>query len=293
MEVAAKRRKASAPKAMSQADRIAEAARTERQNAKSLNRWEAEEKKRAEEQKAKLDALKNRKLDGPVITWWSGPSIWQNGRLISTGTRKHLTTKESTGIEKANIKDSSRATTTQPSVTNGEVDVVMKATDAVVKDEITPRQDADVAMKDADSAENEVKTMHDDLKHNGSGSQGRATARGEEASAVVREQPGASSDPSLNEGVIHPTDTPEALSQPEQYSTAMMIPETFDFAEARAPPPSLPPVIEVAARNLIILENVEEGGVRVPEMQNHVLLKRKAMKLPSTIPHMQLSTETN
>ncbi|KPI45518.1 uncharacterized protein AB675_871 [Cyphellophora attinorum] len=66
-----------APKAMTQADRLAEAERTERRNAKSLNRWEATEKKRNEEQAAKLAALKNRKLEGPVISWRSAKSKYR------------------------------------------------------------------------------------------------------------------------------------------------------------------------------------------------------------------------
>ncbi|KIV95431.1 hypothetical protein PV10_03089 [Exophiala mesophila] len=65
-----------APKELTQADRLAEAARVERQNAKSLNRWETMEKKRQEEQAAKLAALKNRKLDGPVLTYWSAKMKW-------------------------------------------------------------------------------------------------------------------------------------------------------------------------------------------------------------------------
>jgi vacuolar protein sorting-associated protein 72 len=60
-----------APKAITQADRLAEAERIERRNAKSLNRWEAMEKKRNQEQAAKLAALKDRKLEGPVISWRS------------------------------------------------------------------------------------------------------------------------------------------------------------------------------------------------------------------------------
>lgn len=66
-----KEREADAPKEMTQADRLLEAERVERRNAKSLNRWEATEKKRAEEQAAKLAALRERKLDGAVITWHS------------------------------------------------------------------------------------------------------------------------------------------------------------------------------------------------------------------------------
>ena len=70
-----------APKALTQADRLAEAQRVERRNAKSLNRWETMEKKRIEEQEAKLAALKDRKLDGPVVTLWSGKAYYRGPHL--------------------------------------------------------------------------------------------------------------------------------------------------------------------------------------------------------------------
>lgn len=76
-----------APKELTQADRLAEAARVERQNAKSLNRWEAMERKRQAEQAEKLAALKNRKLDGPVVSWWSAKATWIGPRLNKIGTK--------------------------------------------------------------------------------------------------------------------------------------------------------------------------------------------------------------
>ncbi|KIW29912.1 uncharacterized protein PV07_05697 [Cladophialophora immunda] len=76
-----------APKELTQADRLAEAARVERQNAKSLNRWEAMEKKRQEELAIKLAALKDRKLEGPVLTWLSAKAKWVGPRLNKIGTR--------------------------------------------------------------------------------------------------------------------------------------------------------------------------------------------------------------
>ncbi|KIX98364.1 uncharacterized protein Z520_05665 [Fonsecaea multimorphosa CBS 102226] len=83
-----KKEKASdAPKELTQADRLAEAARVERQNAKSLNRWEAMEKKRQEELAAKLAALKDRKLEGPVVTWLSAKAKWVGPKLNKIGTR--------------------------------------------------------------------------------------------------------------------------------------------------------------------------------------------------------------
>ena len=88
MEAAARRKEKLKPKIMTQADRLAEAERTERKNSKSLNRWEETEKKRSEEQKARLAALHNRQLEGPVITWWSGLAKWVNGKLAQVGGRK-------------------------------------------------------------------------------------------------------------------------------------------------------------------------------------------------------------
>ncbi|KAH0841610.1 putative signal transducer [Fonsecaea pedrosoi] len=75
------------PKELTQADRLAEAARVERQNAKSLNRWETMEKKRQEELAAKLAALKDRKLEGPVVTWLSAKAKWIGPKLNKIGTR--------------------------------------------------------------------------------------------------------------------------------------------------------------------------------------------------------------
>ncbi|EXJ93060.1 hypothetical protein A1O3_01616 [Capronia epimyces CBS 606.96] len=87
-----------APKELTQADRLAEAARIEKQNAKSLNRWETMEKKRQEEQAAKLAALKNRKLEGPVISWWSARATWIGPKLSKIGTKDAGDVKEG-GVE--------------------------------------------------------------------------------------------------------------------------------------------------------------------------------------------------
>ncbi|EEA26065.1 hypothetical protein TMatcc_005682 [Talaromyces marneffei ATCC 18224] len=85
MEEAAKRKQRLKPKIMTQEERLAEAAKIERLNSKSLNRWEEMEKRKAEERKAKLEALQNRRLEGPVMSWWSGIARWVNGRLVRVG----------------------------------------------------------------------------------------------------------------------------------------------------------------------------------------------------------------
>ncbi|PYH84876.1 YL1-domain-containing protein [Aspergillus uvarum CBS 121591] len=85
MEEAAKRKAQFKPKEMTQAERLAEAERVERHNSKSLNRWEEMEKRKAEERKAKIEALQNRRLEGPVMSYWSGIATWADGRLTRVG----------------------------------------------------------------------------------------------------------------------------------------------------------------------------------------------------------------
>lgn len=90
MEKAAAAKAAAKKPAMTQADRLAEAARVEKSNSKSLSRWEEAEQQREEEQRAKLAALSNRQLEGPVITWWSGMGEWVGGVLKRVGKTLEL-----------------------------------------------------------------------------------------------------------------------------------------------------------------------------------------------------------
>ncbi|KAI0383055.1 YL1-domain-containing protein [Hypomontagnella monticulosa] len=85
MEKKAKKMEALKKPPMTQAQRLAEAAIVEKKNAKSLNRWEEAEKQREEERRAKLAALNNRTLDGPVVTFWSGVGEWVDGKLKHVG----------------------------------------------------------------------------------------------------------------------------------------------------------------------------------------------------------------
>lgn len=85
MEEAAKRKAQFKPKEWTQAEWLAEAARVERLNSKSLNRWEETEKRKADERRAKIEALQNRRLEGPVMSYWSGIATWIDGRLTRVG----------------------------------------------------------------------------------------------------------------------------------------------------------------------------------------------------------------
>lgn len=85
MEKAAKRAEAMKKPPMTQAERLAEAALVEKRNEKSLNRWEEAEKVREEERLKKIAALNNRKLDGPVVTFWSGIQTLEEGQQKHVG----------------------------------------------------------------------------------------------------------------------------------------------------------------------------------------------------------------
>ncbi|KAJ5934497.1 YL1 nuclear [Penicillium verhagenii] len=85
MKEAEKRKAHLKPKTMTQEDHLAVAERIERTNSKSLNRWEQAERRKADERRAKIEALQNRRLDGPVMSYWSGLATWVNGNLTRVG----------------------------------------------------------------------------------------------------------------------------------------------------------------------------------------------------------------
>lgn len=85
MERAAAKKEAAKKPPMTQEDRLKEAAKVEKSNAKSLSRWEEMEQQREEEQRLRLAALQNRTLEGPVITWWSGMAEWVGDKLKRVG----------------------------------------------------------------------------------------------------------------------------------------------------------------------------------------------------------------
>ncbi|KAF1917315.1 YL1 nuclear protein-domain-containing protein, partial [Ampelomyces quisqualis] len=85
MKAAEARKKKDEPKPLTQAERLAEAARNERINKKTLHRWEEAEEARAAERQAKIDALKNRQIQGPFIRYYSGPAIWVDDKVKYVG----------------------------------------------------------------------------------------------------------------------------------------------------------------------------------------------------------------
>jgi hypothetical protein len=245
MEAAARRKEASKAKAMTQADRMAEALRTEKRNAKSLNRWEEMEKKRLEEQKARLAALHNRKLQGPVISWWSGPSKWVNGKLIAVGSKNIA--KSSGDGGQSQEGGSGHTTTKSLSKDTGDTIVVGAASGTNVMDNQTAR--SAVAPPPLAS---------------------------QIYSAPILPQPGFHDEPWAPIAVKQQW-TGTAAAGPPAYHHYIGIPPPYQ------PPP--PPLTEISTRNLISLKGVDVNPSRTPELQNHVLVaKRLPVKLRSKFP---------
>ena len=105
MQAAAEKKAKQPQKVLTQEDRLKEAAKTERLNSKSLNRWEEMEKRRAEEQHEKLLALQNRRLEGPVMTWWSGIAKWINEKLVQVGHKTFGQASEEIAARKRKPKE--------------------------------------------------------------------------------------------------------------------------------------------------------------------------------------------
>ncbi|MCJ1286323.1 hypothetical protein MMC26_005668 [Xylographa opegraphella] len=245
MEAAAKRKEAAKAKVMTQADRMAEAARTEKRNAKSLNKWEETEQKRVEEQKARLAALQNRQLQGPVITWWSGPSKWIDGTLAAVGA-KHLDEGNQTTIrvEELTVRPVSQST---PLLTDH-------------------KDPPDVMMTDAISvSQPQAPTISSDTT-----TPSMPPPASQLFSAPVQAAP------AFLDGIHYYA----ALPQYQQSETGPTTGHQPGQVEQSAPVSEIPlSITEYSARNLIILENIDGNATRLPELHNHILLRKKTPKL--------------
>ena len=286
MEAAAKKKAALKPKAMTQEDRLAEAARVEKANEESLTRWEESEKKRVEEQKARLAALHNRRLEGPVITYYSGPSKWRDGNLVAVGIKE---------IRDGEADDAKKDSTGKPSG-KGQNQIQEEHGEAGDASEIKQKPfEAVSAVQTPGQIGGSEPSPH--------------TAPASTAPLSTQSQNTASL-PVTN--TYAPHDTRGTLPsqvysvpayQPQEefsgyYSSAGPYPRVQVVVERSSsslahlnytqPPPQslLPPVppptpiIDIASRNLVALRNIDLNNTdtQVPELQDHVLLAKKPTK---------------
>ncbi len=252
MEAAAKRKESTKPKALTQADRLAEAERTERKNSKSLNRWEEAENKRSEEQRAKLAALHNRQLDGPVITWWSGLAQWVNGTLGQLGRRgmvQEVDDKPELGQSKK--QDANNRKSIKPSL-NAPAEQVVGIPTQSASEDLSQRSTITVQgyRQYATSQQNTTPSL--------SGSVGFLDGIHYYASLPEHSQP-ANQQPTISQGLTQVFE---------------------DKSVTHAKPNS--PVIEYSTRNLVILENFDPTAVRNVDVQRRILFKSRTQKPNST-----------
>lgn len=287
MEKAAKRKGADKPKELTQEDRLAEAARVEKRNAKSLNRWEEAEKLREEEQRARLAALNNRKMDGPVLTWWSGVTEWVGGRLKHIG--KKITIEEK---EKPQRRKKGEAETSQQDISVASPQVNEKAKeDSHAPDKSTgpsgPDEKPDGRAKDSSKTPLPSTIAHTILiphqtRHSSPRLQqaqlnGSAPLPGFQL-AQPQPQPDADSTEVKNPTASLIKSDSQVPVQPSAESVPRSVPSTtepFTFA----PPAPLIEVVgeaqplkaEYETRNCIIFENFEEGAMKQKDVPLQVL----------------------
>ena len=265
MDLAQKRKDASKPKALTQADRMEEAAKTERKNAKSLNKWEESEKKRSEEQRAKLEALHNRQLTGPVVTWWSGLARWVNGKILQLGVGQ---IREAGHVESSTTLD------------KGESALNSKMT---VEGATAGTKDQDTAMSGSSwsglGAANAQWSHQPDAQQAPSSQQITVTPPqgpygfldGIHAYAALP----------MQQHQAEFTGTADADSLPQNYPQPSFSNHSDRASLATIPNSHATPEIDFKSRTLVAIKNFDPNPIKMPELQHSVLLKKRNVKLSS------------
>ena len=244
MTAAEKRKKEERQRPLTQDERLQEAAKQETRNAKTLNRWEASEKKKRAEQKAKLEALQNRKLEGPVITWWSGLSRWVDGKVEEVGV-KAIRKVEAADAAKKQLQENSPEQLASPGET------------------LSGSARKDGTAGDHSQAVFDEPTLPQESLHSASGVSfpPRLPAANHESQGFL-------------EG-IHYYASLQSNDKSPQTSTVkdQAIPQTPAFTPVKPTP-----TVMIASRSLLILQNIDDNAQRLPEVQNLVMLKKRGIK---------------
>ncbi len=297
MEKAEKKKNAEKPKEITQEDRLAEAARVETRNAQSLNSWEEAEKIREEERRAKLEALHNRKMQGPYITWWSGLAEWVGGKLKRVG--KNITIEEkqkSTAGRKRKAsemqEETSIPTTMTPSKdaavgTNDTASVPIEPPIDTKSVDTTPLHGPAPILQSQPS----LAVQSEGGVVDGVSANGQQSAAPDVQSVSVAEPPATSAPAALDgsaplPGFYNPTQGGTPSGSSNQSPTPRMMPSQttpFTFAPVQPPPPvaELPPIVEKGTYNCLVLENFDESAIKLKDVQCQVLFHRKFPKTHS------------
>lgn len=272
MKKAAARKEAEKPKrVLKQADRLAEAAKVEKRNAKSLNRWEESEKLREEEQAARLAALANRMLEGPVITWWSGVAHWVGGKLKKIGKNVLVgdkPVKPTTGRRRKilEIDNTSEVGTATPALT------VLSNTSVAISSQDGQNTPSSLSLPTGNTSNLTPLQIASftDFQITGGAPAMPLTYAGPLLSDGSLTRPGF-------EAELHIPAMPDRSKQASSEAAPLVsTPEVG--VEPPAPPPPAPqaipqPPTEYSARHCLILENFNEAAVKLKDNQLKILFK--------------------
>jgi vacuolar protein sorting-associated protein 72 len=301
MEKAEKKKNAEKPKEITQEDRLAEAVRVETRNAQSLNSWEEAEKIREEERRAKLEALHNRKMQGPYITWWSGLAEWVGGKLKRVGKNITIEEKQKGTAGRKRKADEMQEEASMPSFATPLKDTAV-GTNSTSSASLGPSQevvsiDATPSQAQAPTLESQPpSSIHCEIRAgegvSANGQPSVASNAPQSHALSLAESPAASTPTALDgsaplPGFYNPPQAiaPSDSSSMQSFPPRMMPSQTMPFTFAPAPPaplaPELPPVVEKGTYNCLILENLDETAMKLKDNQCQVLFHRKFPKTHS------------
>ena len=275
MEEAEKRRQAAKAPPMTQAERMAEAARIERKNAKSLSRWEEAEREKAKVQRAKLEALHNRQLTGPVITWWSGLTRWVNGKLNQVGIREINAIEEPAGIlentsgaqNPPELRSSTDTATKVPDPNAAAVQTNQDQPEPLLPEQPVPKFTFAPPMGPGG--------LLDGIHYYASlplqSGQAKTAASSNNSQKIDAHDVAASPHPSRSMSPV-PIEHPAAFVEKP---TAALRSEPSFPPQYEPPKPS----VEYLSRNLVALRNIESNAHSAPELAQSVLIRRRNPKL--------------
>lgn len=258
---------------MTQEERLAEAKITERRNRKSLCSWEETERAKIEEQRQRLLALQNRKLAGPVITYWSGRAEWNaDGKLLKVGKKMVEVIEDDKKImKKGRIRCKDREIADNKH--NIPPPTESASGSASMSGSVSGPASEPVSGLTLGSTLLAVSIPEADSRHN---------------TAFVKPPPLPSPIPVLDQNNKAPM--PNGVSNSADPSLQTSPQQDQSATAAKSPISALPPKpIDPSARNIIILENFEPHTVRDRASLVKTLWGDQHRRIPTTKPYCSVT----
>jgi vacuolar protein sorting-associated protein 72 len=290
---------------LTQAERLAEAAIVEKRNSKSLNRWEEAEKQREEERLAKLAALNNRKLSGPVVTFWSGIQAVEEG---ASGEAKHAGLMVSMEEKPRKKREANNAATlaftaTDQNLGNGKVTAISSLSTPQAPSLPSEADEKDIIMESAGEPANvtqPAESSKEMLSPSTRASESHvlmpslplahplidqnisaATAGSDRDADATRLVPSAGlnqDDDTENVDVEMSKDALAISMAPPQLPLAIQRAQAEVPDPSKSKSPASPAFEEKFTRSCIVLQNFDEDAIKDKHVQTQILFGRKMNK---------------